>query len=473
MSRTIAREMFRLGWPMFIAQIAVMLNGVIDTIMAGRYTTLDLAAIGIGNAIYISVFVAMMGVLLALSPIASQLYGAGKFAEIGEEVQQTAWLTLLLAVIAVLVLRNPGPFLHISQLDAEVELRVRSYLNALSYSVPASLMFRLFYGFSTAVSKPRVVMALNLFGLALKVPLNWVFMYGNLGMPELGGVGCGVATAIMAWITCSLAWLWCYLDADYARYGVFARYSSPKWREIKRILALGLPIGMTFLVDVTSFAFMALFIARLGPVSSGAHQIAANMGALMYMLPLAISTATSVLTGQAIGAREYRRAREVGITGLVIGLASSGCVGMLLLLNAHAVAGLYSIDPGVREMAAVLLGIVGCYHVFDGMQAVVSGALRGYKKTVVPMVIYLFALWGVGLGGGYVLGLMHVDASWLPGLSAFGDTPMGAQGFWLAALIGLAVSGALVIGYFLLVSGKAVREQHVDGEPAAGAAITP
>jgi MATE family multidrug resistance protein len=464
MSRSIARDLFRLGWPMFVAQIAIMGSGVIDTMMAGRYNTVDLAAVGIGNSIYVTIFVAMMGVLLALSPIASQLYGAGKYPEIGEEVRQTAWLTLVLSVIAVILLRNPDPFLGISQLAPEVEVRVRSYLDALSLSVPASLMFRLFYSFSTAVSRPRMVMALNLLGLALKIPFNLVFMYGHLGMPALGGVGCGVATAIIAWITCGLGWVWCYLDQDYERYGVFSHFSQPRWREIARILALGMPIGLTFLVDVTSFTFMALFIARLGPLSSGAHQIAANMAALVYMLPLAVGNATGVLVGQAIGANQWKHARAVGIVGLAIGSACSGSVGLLLFLNADTVAGLYSNDPGVRTLAATLLGFVGCYHVFDGMQAVTSSALRGYKRTMVPMLIYAVALWGVGLGGGYLLGLTHVELAWLPPLAwivdGFGGTPMGAPGFWLAGIMSLMLAGGLVTSYFLAVSRAAVRTHH-------------
>jgi MATE family multidrug resistance protein len=463
MFRNISREIFRLGWPMFIGQLAVMFNGVIDSVMAGHYTTLDLAAVGIGTSIYASVFVTMMGVLLALSPIAAQLYGAGKFADIGEEVRQTGWLTLMLAAIAVTILRHPEPLLWISQVAPELELRVRGYLLALSWSIPAVLLFRLFYGFTTAISRPRVVMALNLIGLTLKVPFNWIFMYGNLGMPELGAVGCGVATAIIYWITCLMAWAWCYFEKDYGRYGIFAMFSFPKWREIGRILAIGLPIGMTFLVDVTGFTFMALFIARLGATNSGAHQIAANVAAIAYMLPLAVGNATSVLVGQAIGAGLYHRARSVGVTGLVLGVACSGSAGLLIALNADAIASIYSNDPGVRELGATLLKFVGCYHVLDGLQAVTAGALRGYKHTVVPMIVYAFALWGIGLGGGYVLALNHVDAAWLPF-----TTPLGAPGFWLAAILSLVICSIIVTSYFLAISHAAMK-QHGDAADSAAA----
>ena len=192
MSRSTLREILRLGWPVFVAQIAVMANGFIDTIMAGRYSTVDLAGIGVGASIYMSIFVAVMGVLLALTPTVSQLYGAGRHAEVGEEVRQSGWLALLLTVLCFVALRFPDPFFLLTRLEPEVEVRTRGYLAALSWSVPATLAFRIFYGFSSAVSKPRTIMLLNLAGLVFKIPLNLVFMYGYFGLPALGGVGCAV-----------------------------------------------------------------------------------------------------------------------------------------------------------------------------------------------------------------------------------------------------------------------------------------
>ena len=196
MSKSVYREIFRLGWPVFIGQVAVVANGVIDTIMAGRYSTVDLAGVGVGAAIYFSIFIALMGVLLALTPIASQLYGANRYAEIGEEVRQSAWLAVGLGAACFALLRYPDLYMALTRLPPEVEERARGYLAAASWGVPAALLFRVFYGFSTAVSRPRVVMALNLIGLAIKIPLNLVFMYGRFGAPELGGVGCAVSSSV-------------------------------------------------------------------------------------------------------------------------------------------------------------------------------------------------------------------------------------------------------------------------------------
>ena len=448
------RELVRLGWPVLVAQLAVMANNVIDTIMAGRYGTLDLAAVGIGSSIYFSVFVALMGVLLALTPIAAHLYGAGRHAEIGEQLRQSAWLAAALALISLYLFAYPDPFLAVAKLEPALEAKVRAYLQALAWSVPASLLFRVFYGFSTAISRPRTVMALTLVGLALKVPLNWVFMYGKLGAPELGSTGCAVATALLSWIVCALAWAWCWLDPGYRPYRVFARWSWPDPKALARIVSLGLPIGLTFLIDVTGFTFMALFIARLGALYSAAHQIAANLAALSFMLPLALGNAASVEVGQSLGAHQYALARAAGIAGLALALACAAVVAASLYAFAGGIAGLYASEPELIRVASGLIGFVAVYHLFDAVQAVVVNVLRGYKRAVVPMLIYAVALWGVGLGGGYVIGLTHVDLAWL-GLSA----PMGASGFWLAAIASLALASSLVTAYFLQVSRVAAADR--------------
>jgi MATE family multidrug resistance protein len=446
-SKSVYAEIFRLGWPVFIGQVAVVSNGVIDTIMAGRYSTVDLAGVGVGAAIYFSVFIALMGVLLALTPIASQLYGANRYSEIGEEVRQSTWLALALGVACFALLRYPDPVLALTRLPADVEERARGYLAAISWGVPAALLFRVFYGFSTAVARPRVVMALNLIGLAFKVPLNLVFMYGHWGAPELGGVGCAVSSSVIAWVSCVLAWSWCFLEAAYRRYHVFARWSWPDAKRLGRIVALGLPIGLTFFIDVTGFTFMALFIARLGAQNSAAHQIAANFAALLFMLPLAVGNAASVLVGHAIGARQFQVARATGLAGLAMGFGCALAIAALVSLSAQRIAAFYTSDAEVMKLAGALLAFVAVYHLFDAIQAVAVNVLRGYKRAVIPMVIYAVALWGVGLGGGYTLGLTAVDLSWL-GI----PTPWGARGFWLAAIASLALAGSLVTLYFLRVS---------------------
>ncbi|MDD5249338.1 MAG: MATE family efflux transporter [Rhodocyclaceae bacterium] len=436
-----SRELARLAWPVLVAQLAVMANGVIDTAMAGRLSAIDLAAVGIGASIQVTVLMSVMGVLLALPPLIAHLYGAGHRAEIGREIHQSVWVSAAIALIAILLLRYPEPFIAISALQPAVEAKVRAYLDASAWGVPAAVAFRLFFGLSTGIGRPRPVMIFNLVTLALKLPLNALFMYGLLGAPALGAPGCAVATAIDAWIMATLAWGWCLGHPDYAEFGLRARFSAPDRAAIWAFLRLGVPIGMTFLADVTAFTFMALFIARLGPVVSGAHQIAANLAALAFMVPLSLGNATAILAGQAIGAGQARRARHLCWTALGLGMSLAVVVSLTLWLGAPQIAALYTPDVQVQAAAAPLIALVGAYHLADALQAVAVNALRGYKKSAVPMLIYTVALWGLGLGGGVVLGLTDVLGP-----------ARGAAGFWMAAIASLWLVGGLVALYLNRIS---------------------
>jgi MATE family multidrug resistance protein len=427
-----------------IAQAAVMAHGVIDTLMAGHISAADLAAVGIGASIYATVFVSAMGVLLALTPIVAHHYGAGRYHAIGSDVRQSAWLALALSVVAVVALHYPEPFLAFARPPMEVEIKVRAYLNGSAWAVPGILFFRVFYGLTTGIGLPRPVMVFNLLGLVLKIPLNAVFMYGALGFPAMGGAGAGWSSAVVTWTVAISAWIWCRRTPDYTAYAIFARFELPRWPAIKELLRLGIPTGATFLVDVTAFTFMALFIARLGAATSAAHQIAANVAVFVFMIPMALGHATGVLVGQALGAEDGLRARAAGFLGLKVGVGIGATIGFCIWISAPALAALYTPDMSVRAAATLLLPLVALYHVADALQAVLAQVLRGYKRATAPMVIYAVSLWGVGLGGGYLLGLTE----------AFGPA-RGAAGFWLAAIASLTLAGMLLVVYFERVSRQA------------------
>jgi MATE family, multidrug efflux pump len=449
-TRKLVGQIYELAWPVLIAQLAVMAYSVIDTMMAGRYATDDLAAVGIGASIYFSVFVAFMGVLLAVAPTVAQLVGARRYADIGEQVRQAMWLVLALSVLSVAVFRYPDPLLRLSEAPPAVEEKVRAYLAIAAWGAPAGLAFRLFANYTTAVSLPRVMMSLNLLGLALKVPLNWMLVFGHWGVPAMGSAGCALSTTLVNWAVCALAWLHVATSDAYRRYDVFARWSWPRWHDQRHLVGLGLPIGGTFLVDVTAFTFMALFVARLGSATSAAHQIAANVAAVMYMVPLATASAAGVLVGQAIGARNFTLARSTGLTSLALALGIAVTLATMLAVGAYRVSAFYTTADDVRALAASLLVLVAGYHIFDALQAVTVNALRGYKRAVVPLVINAIGMWVIGLAGGVAIGLTDVAM-----LHAIGvGTPLGVRGFWIAAMIGMAVATLGIVIYFLIVSAS-------------------
>ncbi|MGA7594904.1 MAG: MATE family efflux transporter [Gallionella sp.] len=443
MSRSVspASQLVHLAWPVLVAQLALMANAVIDTAMSGRLSAIELASVGIASAIMATVLMSLISVLLALPPIIAQLYGAGRGAEIGQEIHQSVWISLLLAMAAILLLRFPGPIISISRLQPLVEMKVRAYLAASAWGVPAVFALRLFFGLATGIARPRPVMLFNLLSLAIKIPLNAVFMFGLLGAPELGGPGCAVATSVDAWLIAALAWGWCLRHPDYAQFRISKRFAAPDFIAIREFLRLGVPIGLTFIADVTAFTFMALFIARLGPVVSGAHQIAANLAALAFMIPLSLGNATSILAGQAIGAGLRERARHTCWVGIRLGMAAAVVLSAIFWFGAKHIAALYTTDLQVQKVATPLIMLVALYHLGDALQAVAVNALRGYKKSVVPMVIYATLLWGLGLGGGILLGLTD---TLVPAL--------GAPGFWIAAIASLWLVAGLVAAYLNRVS---------------------
>jgi MATE family multidrug resistance protein len=437
--RQSVRQLAPLAWPVFIGQVAVMAYATVDTLLLARYGTLDLAALAVGAAIYISVFVGLMGVVLAISPIAGQLFGAGKLQEAGDQLHQSVWLALGLSVIGNALLCFPGPLLSLAQAGVEVESRVRSYLMALAFALPAALLFTAFRGFATAISRPRAVMGLQVIGLLLKIPLSallvWGTTLGPVHLPALGTLGCGIATALVMWLQVLLAWQWLRRDAFYARFGLHeGTLHRPRQAALRALLKLGVPIGSSIVVEVTGFTFMAIFIARLGPLPVAGHELAINLVSMMFMMPLAIGSAASTLVAQALGAHQGAQARRLSTHSMVLALGLSFVMGGLMFALREPVLGIYTRDAGIVRAAMPLLFWVWIFHTADAAQTVAAHILRSHHIATAPVLIYALALWGVGIGGGRYLAFG--SAAWIPAQLH------GAAGFWSAATLGLVMAAA-------------------------------
>jgi len=434
-----ARAIIALGWPVLVGQVAVLGFSTVDTLLAGRVSASALAALAIGSAAYITVFVGLMGTLLALGPIAGRLHGAQRWAEAGAQFHQTLWLCLGLSVPGMAVLLWPDPFLALARADAEVAELARAYLQVLAWSVPASLWFTAYRAFNTAVSRPKAVMVLQVGGLLLKVPLSIALVFGIDGwLPAQGVVGCAWATVIVNLLEASLGWSVLQVDAFYRP------YQLPRWRlqppnraALAAQLRLGLPIAASMLIEVTGFTFMALFIARLGTTPVAAHQIAANLTGLLFMMPLALANAASTLVAQAVGARRLADARRLGWHGVELGIAIAAVASLVVFLVRPGLVNLYTADGAVAAIALPLLAWVCVCHVVDAGQTVSAFVLRAWHITTWPMFIYATALWGVGLSGGYGLAFL-APADW-PAATR------GAAGFWLASTAGLAVASVALM----------------------------
>lgn len=437
---TIARH----AGTVYVGQVAVMAFGVTDTIVAGRYAEEALAALAIGSAIFITVYVSLMGVLQALLPIWAELHGRGQHKALGRSLRQSLYLFAAATVIGTAVLSSPEPLMRWTGVPPTMQGDVEQYLQVLALALPAALLFRLFSTFNQSIGKPKLVTWLQTGALAIKIPLSIWLTFGGLGLPPLGLVGCGWATLVVEVAMVLVGAVLLYKQPMYRRYRLWQKPEPIDRVQQLAFLRMGVPAGLAVLVEVTSFTLMALFIARLGTVATAAHQIAANLMALAYMAPLSLAIATSARTSFWLGQGKAELARRACALGLAMAGALACAVAAALVVGGRSLASLYSDDAAVATAAAALLGAVAAYHLADAIQTMCIFLLRSYRVTLAPLMIYCILLWGVGLAGGYALAY-----------HGLGDLqPMNSPlAFWIASAAALALTAAL----FSLLLWRTVR----------------
>lgn len=436
-------------------QLAVMAFGVTDTIVAGRHSQESLAALSIGSAVFVSVYVALMGVLQALLPVWAEQRGARAQAAIGASVRQSLYLWGAASVLGMAVLLSPGALLRWTEVPQELRGEVRAYLAILAFGLPPALLFRTYSALNQALGHPQLVTWLQVGSLALKVPLSVWFTFGGAGLAPQGAAGCAWATLAVNYGLMLLAWQMLRRHAMYAPLQLWRPLERPDGTQLARFLRLGLPAGLSILVEVTSFTLMALFIARQGALASAAHQIASNLAAVLYMAPLSIAIAASARVSYWRGAGDERRAAAVALKGFWLAALMGFTLSATLLIARKPLASLYSPNAEVVALAASLLAWVAAYHVADALQTLCIFVLRSYRITLAPLAVYGVLLWGLGLAGGYVLAYRGW-AGWGPWHS---PTP-----FWAASAAALAVT-AMVFAALLLAVLRLQRRQAAHPPP--------
>ncbi|MET3460644.1 MULTISPECIES: MATE family efflux transporter [Variovorax] len=422
-----------------VGQLAVMAFGVTDTIIAGRYSEHALAALSVGAAVFVSVYVSLMGVLQALLPVWAELHGGGRGGEVGRSVRQSLYLAAIAIVIGMAILLLPGSVLRWTQVPAEMRGEVEAYLAVLAFALAPALLFRLFSTLNQSLGRPQLVTWLQLGSLGVKLPLSIWFTFGGAGLPAMGLVGCGWATLCVNWTMLGCA-VWLLRNRPfYGDYGLWKRIEAPDWQQIRKFARLGVPGGLAVLVEVTSFTLMALFIARLGTAAAAAHQIASNLLAVAYMTPLSLGIATSARVSFWLGAGDEAKARLACRKGFGLTALCALVYAAAMVVLRDELANVYSDNPAVIAMAASLLLAVAAYHVADAVQTFCVFVLRCYRVTLAPLVIYCTMLWGVGLGGSYLLAYR--------GLGPW-EAMQSPLAFWIMSAAALALT-ALLFGALL------------------------
>ena len=428
-----------------------MMMGVVDAIMAGRFSPEALAATAIGNFYFFVVAVFGLGVLLVLDPLIAQAMGAKDEKAIALAVQRG----LLLAVVMSLILGSLLlPAEYVLRALRQPEELVPLAATYVLICIPSFLPFNAFLVFrqllQTMGLTRAIVVTIVLCNLA-NVLLNWLLIFGNLGFPRLGVAGAALATAIsrtlLVVILVALSWR------------TLRRYVRPVRREVfelaplMRMLRLGLPIGAQQGLEVAYFGGLIILMGLLGTISIAAHQAAINLASLTFMVPVGVGSATAVFVGRAVGARDEPAVRRYAIAGLVCGVGFMCVSAAVFLLFPRALAGLYSRDAEVVALAAGLIPIAGLFQVFDGTQVVASGILRGIGDTRFPMLASALGFWLVGL-----------PASLLLGFSA----RLGAEGLWWGSLVALMMVAALLLYRVRMRLRRSMERVIIDRGPAGG-----
>lgn len=433
------QRLLGLAWPVLVAQISSMLQMVSDTLLAGRYSTQDLAAVAVGNGVYISVVMLMVGILQSVSPTVAHHVGARRQAEIAPTLHQGLWLALLLCVPTFAFMRHPGLLLDLAQVGPEIRPLTEAYLATIAWGLPGALLYRTFYAFSNALGHNKALMKISLSCTAVHIPLSWALMNGHLGLAPLGAAGCAASSACIGWLALGLGALHAWRAPVYRPYALFTHWQGPQRARLAELVRPGLPMGFSSFVEVSAFTLISLLIARLGPDVVAGHRITANISALIYMVPLALGVATLVLVGQALGAGNRRAARHKAFVGTVVAATACTLLALALWLGQGAVLGAYTRDAQVQDIAASMLIYTCLYQLFDAIQTIAAHALRGYKITFGPMLVHALCFWGIGLAGGYLLAF-HGLGAWL--------APQGVAGFWQAADLS-TLAAALMFGTYL------------------------
>lgn len=434
-------------------QLAVMAFGVTDTIVAGQHGEASLAALSVGSAIFISVYVALIGVFQALLPAWAELRGARETDALGRSLRQSLYLCGAASVAGMALLLSPGPMLRWTEVPPALRGDVENYLAVLALALPPALLFRIYSTLNQALGHPRLVTWLQVGSLFIKLPLSIWFTFGGAGLPGQGVVGCAWATLV---VNCSMlaVAVWLLRTQDlYAPLKICRTLERPHWPTLGGFARLGIPAGLAVMVEVTSFTLMALFIARQGTTASAAHQIAANVAAVLYMVPLSLAIATSARVSFWLGAGDPARARQVAFIGFRLSALLSSALAAILLIAKDEIGAVYTANTAVVAVTSGIMVWVAAYHAADAVQTLSVFVLRCYRVTVAPLVVYSVLLWGAGLGGGYLLAYRGLG----PWANAASPVP-----FWAASAAALWVTAGLFLAMLRMAVNPAARS-HAAG----------
>lgn len=419
--------------PILVSQLAQAAFGFVDTVMAGQASPLDLAAVALGASLWLPLMLLTTGILLATTPLVAAARGRRDHAEIPHIAHQALWLGLVIGTGGALLLHFVHPVFDLLDTPAHLRVLTARFLAAIAWGLPATALFAVLRNYCEGMGKPLPVTLVSLAGLLLLIPFNYVLIHGKLGLPRLGGVGCGVASAIVAWLMLAMLLAYVLRSPHFAEVRLLHARSHPEPARLWRFLKLGLPIGIAIFFEVSVFAIVAILISPLGELQVAGHQIALSLTSLLFMFPLSFAFCMTIRVGHAYGRGDLAAIRHTRRVGIIALAAFATLSAGFLVLARFSLTALYTDNPEVRLLAADLLLFAAAYQIVDALQVGAAGSLRGLHDTRGPMVMTLVAYWAVALPVGYALGLTTLTGE-----------RHGPYGFWTGLVLGLTVAAVLL-----------------------------
>ena len=431
-------------YPILITQLALFAMSFFDTMMSGRAGSDDLAGVAIGVSLWIPVFTGLSGILLAVTPIVAQLIGAKKSERVPFTVLQAIYLSIIMAIAILLAgIFIVNPILNVMGLETDVQHIARHYLIGLAFGIVPLFAYTVLRCFVDALGHTRVTMFVTLVSLPINILFNYLLIYGKFGFPQLGGIGAGYATSITYWLIFIIAIFIVIRNEPFSTFSVFNRLYPFDYSVWKDVLKVGIPIGFAIFFEVSIFSAVTLFMSSFNTITIASHQAAINFASFLYMIPLSISMALTIVVGFEVGASRFKDAKVYSYLGIFVAIALSVVSAAIIFIFREGVASLYTKDPDVLQLTQHFLIYAIFFQLSDAIATPTQGALRGYKDVNVTFFMALVSYWVIGLPLGYILA---------------NYTSWGQFGYWIGLIAGLA-AGAIGLLTRLVKVQKITRKQ--------------
>ena len=435
--------------PLFMGQLAATSMGVVDTVMAGAAGTLELSGVAIGSSIFWPSELFVVGMALAIHPLIANLVGNGQLYKVALRMQVATVCTLACAaIIGVIIMLVPLVYRMFPSVDQDMVNIGHGYLIAVGLAMPGFAMFNVLRAYWEGLGKTGPTLMFGCMALVLNIPLNYIFIFGHLGMPALGGVGCGVATALSIYFTVIGMLFYVKKSPAFSKVRIYQKWEPMSWSQCWSFLKLSLPLGIAGMIETLCFSLVAIMLSPFGPVVVASHTIAMNVSGLLAIVPIALSSTASIEVGEAMGTNSWSHARKRALSSTSLAVAFYVIGASVLFFMGEQIAALYSDDADVLLLAPVLMMYCVVFFLPETLQVMAIGILRGFKDSRTIFLVTIVAYWIVGMPIGYSLGYGYI-----------GDALEGAEGFWLGFIFSLTCASVLLGGRLLYLF---IKEKNPD-----------